>query len=72
MCYYNNKPVLNFFSDKFSLARNYPILPSASEIEDEDVAMERSKVLGGHCNNAVLRMESLTKVGLPVSERPIL
>lgn len=42
--------------------RNYPILPTVSEVEDDDVAMERSKVLGGHCNNAVLRMESLTKV----------
>lgn len=54
-----------FFSYRISFIfflRNYPILPTVSEVEDDDVAMERSKVLGGHCNNAVLRMESLTKV----------
>ncbi|XP_054718877.1 phospholipid-transporting ATPase ABCA7-like [Uloborus diversus] len=49
----------------FIRKRNYPILPSISEVEDDDVAVERSKVLSGHCNNAVLRMESLTKVYKP-------
>ncbi|KAG8195500.1 hypothetical protein JTE90_010802 [Oedothorax gibbosus] len=49
----------------FFRKRNYPILPSVSEVEDDDVANERSKVLGGFCNNAVLRMESLTKVYKP-------
>lgn len=57
--------LIAFFSyviQLFLVDRNYPILPTVSEVEDDDVAMERSKVLGGHCNNAVLRMESLTKV----------
>lgn len=57
--------LIAFFYVSFNsllLNRNYPILPTVSEVEDDDVATERSKVLGGHCNNAVLRMESLTKV----------
>ncbi|GFT33344.1 phospholipid-transporting ATPase ABCA1 [Nephila pilipes] len=49
----------------FIRKRNYPILPSVSEVEDDDVATERSKVLGGHCDNAVLRTENLTKVYKP-------
>ncbi|XP_071041815.1 phospholipid-transporting ATPase ABCA1 isoform X1 [Parasteatoda tepidariorum] len=49
----------------FIRKRNFPILPTSSEVEDDDVALERSKVLGGHCSNAVLRMESLTKVYKP-------
>ncbi|GIY08391.1 phospholipid-transporting ATPase ABCA1 [Caerostris darwini] len=49
----------------FIRKRNYLILPSASEVEDDDVAMERAKVLGGHRNSAVLRTENLTKVYKP-------
>ncbi|CAL1298938.1 unnamed protein product [Larinioides sclopetarius] len=49
----------------FIRKKSYPILPSVAEVEDEDVAMERAKVLGGHCDNAVLRTENLTKVYKP-------
>ncbi|XP_067120260.1 phospholipid-transporting ATPase ABCA1-like isoform X3 [Centruroides vittatus] len=44
----------------FRKSLNMPnFIPDA---EEDDVAMERSRVLSGHTNNAVLRMENLTKI----------
>ncbi|UYV67349.1 hypothetical protein LAZ67_5000311 [Cordylochernes scorpioides] len=48
----------------FLKPRKIPVAPSTGPetTEDEDVALERSKVLGGRVNHALLRMEDITKI----------
>lgn len=47
---------------KFFIRKRLNLPNYIPDAEDDDVAMERSRVLSSHTNNAVLRMENLTKI----------
>lgn len=48
---------------RFFIRQRQPVVPfDAKEFMDEDVAHERERILGGHADDSILKVENITKV----------